>query len=176
LDSLKDPGNGLNQESQEVARGYHMLGKVIHQQEGDFMRTEMLVRESLRIRSQLYCHDNAFIGMSVGLLAAILRSQGKLGHETRELYERSLAICIKYNGPDGTNTAITNQHIGDLYHKLAERQETAETRIEHLRLSSSHTKETLRIYTKKLGPDNPMTMKALSNVSIISRELSEALG
>jgi tetratricopeptide (TPR) repeat protein len=176
LDSLKDPGNGLNQESEEVADGYYMLGQVIHQQEGDFVRAEMLVRESLRIRSQLYCHDTAFIGMSVGLLASILKSQGKLGHETRELYERSLAIRIKRNGPDGKNAAVANQHMAVFYYNLAEVQETAETRIEHLRLSLSYHKEAMRIYTVTLGPDNPSTMVESSNVSIISRELSEALG
>jgi tetratricopeptide (TPR) repeat protein len=176
LDSLKDPGNGLNQESEEVAYGYFILAKVINQQEGDFVRAEMLVRESLRIRSQLYVHDNTLIGMSVGLLASILESQGKLGHETRELYERSLAIYIKHNGPDGMNTAVANQNMGVFYPKLADQEQSAETRIEYLRLSLSHNKEAMRIYTKILGPDNPSTIQALSNVSIISRELSEALG
>jgi tetratricopeptide (TPR) repeat protein len=63
LDSLKDPGNGLDQEIDEVAYGYCILAKVIHQKKGDFVRAEMLVRESLRIRSQLYCHDNVFVGL-----------------------------------------------------------------------------------------------------------------
>jgi tetratricopeptide (TPR) repeat protein len=172
LDSLKDPGNGLNQESEEVARGHHILAKVINQQEGDFVRAEMLVRESLRIRSQLYCHDSAFIGMSVGLLASILASQGKLGHETRELYERSLAIDIKHNGPDGINTAVANQNIGNFYHNLASTSIFIdETRIEYLRLSLSYHKEAMRIYTKIFGLDNPSTMDALSNVSHISQAL-----
>jgi tetratricopeptide (TPR) repeat protein len=173
LDSLKDPGNGLDQESEEVAYGYHLLAKVIHEQKGDFVRAEMLVRESFRIRSQLYVHDNANIGISVGLLAAILKSQGKLGHETRELYERSLAIDIKHYGPDGMDNAIANHNIGNFYHILADQEQSAETRIDLLRLSLSHHKEARRIFTKIFGPDSPMTMEALSIVSTISRELSE---
>jgi tetratricopeptide (TPR) repeat protein len=173
LDSLKDPGNGLNQESEEVADGYYILAKVIYQQKGNFVRAEMLVRESLRIRSQLHCHDSAFIGMIVGLLASILQSQGNLGHETREFYERTLAIDTKHYGPDGINTAAANFNLGLFYHKLVEMQEIAETRVDYLHLSLSNHKEALRIYTKILGPDNPKTVRVSSNTSSISRELSE---
>jgi tetratricopeptide (TPR) repeat protein len=172
LDSLKDPGNGLGQESEEVADGYYLLAKVINQQEGDFVRAEMLVRESLRINSQLFCHDNESIGASVDLLASILRSQGKLGHETKELHERSLATETKHHGADGLKTAVANTNIGVFYYKLTQQERSSKTIIEHLRLSLSHHKEAMRIYTKIFGPDNPRTMKALSNVSILSSILS----
>jgi hypothetical protein len=111
--------------------------------------------------------------MSVGLLASILNSQGKLGHETKDLYERSLVIDIKKHGPDGKNTAVTNSTIGGFYHKLARQAQSTETRIDHLRLSLSHFKEGLRIYTTLLGPNNPTTVQVSSNVFSISRELSE---
>eukprot|EP00596_Hydrurales_sp_CCMP1899_P007459 CAMPEP_0119051712 /NCGR_PEP_ID=MMETSP1177-20130426/73245_1 /TAXON_ID=2985 /ORGANISM="Ochromonas sp, Strain CCMP1899" /LENGTH=183 /DNA_ID=CAMNT_0007031023 /DNA_START=659 /DNA_END=1208 /DNA_ORIENTATION=+ len=52
LDSLKDPANGLDQLSEEVAYGYYNLANVIHQQEGDLVKAEMLARESLRIRTR----------------------------------------------------------------------------------------------------------------------------
>jgi hypothetical protein len=54
LDSLKDPGNGLDQQSEAVANGYYDLGNVIYHQNGDYLKAEKLVRESLRIRSALY--------------------------------------------------------------------------------------------------------------------------
>jgi tetratricopeptide (TPR) repeat protein len=174
LDSLKDPGNGLDQESEEVAKGYLCLGKVIHQQKGDLVKAEMLVRESLRIRSQLYCHDHYYVVHSVSLLAGILHSQGKLDYETKELYERSLTIYIKHYGPDGNNTAVANVKMVNFYQDLAERQQTARTKISHLRLSLSHPKEAMRIYTQILGPDNPKTMEVSSAVLSISRQLSEA--
>jgi hypothetical protein len=173
LDSLKDPGNGLDQESEEVADGYYNLANVINQQKVDFVKAEMLVRESLRIITRICSLDDAIIGACVGLLASILESQGKLDNETKDLYERSLVIDIKQSGPDGKNTAVGNHNIGLFYHKLAEQERSAETRIEHLHLSLSHFKEALRIYTKIFGPDHLMTIQALSNESIISRKLSE---
>jgi tetratricopeptide (TPR) repeat protein len=77
LDSLKDPGNGLDQQSEAVANGYCDLGRVISQQKGDFVKAEKLVRESLRIRSHLHVARHQFIGVTVGLLASILQAQGK---------------------------------------------------------------------------------------------------
>lgn len=59
------------------------------------------ISESLRIRSRLYGHDNAKVGRSGGLLADILMSQGKLGSETKELLEHTLAIDTKNLGPEG---------------------------------------------------------------------------
>jgi tetratricopeptide (TPR) repeat protein len=54
LDSLKDPGNGLDQQSEAVARGYYDLGNVINQQDRDLVKAEKLVRESFRIKSRVY--------------------------------------------------------------------------------------------------------------------------
>jgi tetratricopeptide (TPR) repeat protein len=65
LDSLKDPGNRLDQQSEAVANGYHDLGRVVFNQKGDYVKAEKLVRESLRIRSRLYDAENHFVGMRV---------------------------------------------------------------------------------------------------------------
>lgn len=92
LDSLKDPANGMDQESEIVATGYYNLADVIAKQKGDFVKGKMLERESLRIRTQLYSNEDI---SSIRLLASILFLQGKLGDETKELYERLLAIIIK---------------------------------------------------------------------------------
>jgi tetratricopeptide (TPR) repeat protein len=109
LDSLKDPANGLDQESEEMATGYYGLGNVIYRQMGDYVKAEMLVRESLRIRTRLQYAQEVSVGMSFGILAKILSAQGKLGSETKDLYERALVIDIEYSGPDGINTAVSNE-------------------------------------------------------------------
>jgi tetratricopeptide (TPR) repeat protein len=44
LDNLRDPANDVDQESEEVARGYYNLGCVIDIQNENFMRAEMLSR------------------------------------------------------------------------------------------------------------------------------------
>jgi tetratricopeptide (TPR) repeat protein len=175
LDSLKDPANGLDQESEEVANGYYNLANVINEQEGDSVKAEMLVRESLRIRTRVFGNDHVKAAFSCSLLACILMSQDNLGSETMELLERSLANNTKHFGPDGINTAISNSNLGKFYHQLADTQQNAQKKIEYLRMSKSTFKEAVRIYTKTFGSDNPQTIEASSQLSIISRELSEAL-
>jgi tetratricopeptide (TPR) repeat protein len=173
LDSLKDPKNGLDQQSEAVARGYYDLANVIDVQRGDYVKAEMLARESLRIGVLINSSDPNLVG-TAGLLASILKSQGKLGSETMELFEQSLAISIRHFGPDGAHTAISHINFGLFHRKLAKEQHTAETRKEHLRLSVSMIKEALRIYTKIYGPDDPRTLQFLSELSTTARMLSEA--
>jgi tetratricopeptide (TPR) repeat protein len=174
LDSLKDPANGLDQLSEEVANGYYNLADVIHQQEGDLVKAEMLARESLRIRTRIHGNDHVNGGLSCSFLARILVSQGNLGDETMELLERALAITTKNNGPDGTNTAISNVHLGAFYHKLADKQQISRRKVEYLCLSKSKLEEAVRVYTKIFGLDNPQTIDNSSYLSFISRKLSEA--
>jgi hypothetical protein len=128
----------------------------------------LIIRSILRFN-----HDHLRIGISVDLLADILSLQGKLGDETKELYERSLAIQTNQEGPDGINTAFANNDIGKFYHDLAETQQSSEKRVEHLHASLSKYQEALRINTKILGSDNPLTIQASLIVSLISRKLSE---
>jgi hypothetical protein len=63
---------------------------MIYRQKGDLIKAEKLAREFLRIRTPISDSKTSF-----DLLVRILSTQGKLGNETRELYERSL--CWKYD-------------------------------------------------------------------------------
>jgi tetratricopeptide (TPR) repeat protein len=173
LDSLKDSANGLDQQSEAVAIGYYDLGNVIKEQKGDFVKAEMLVKESLRIRTSLYGADHKQVVISAGLLATILQSQGNLGSETKELHELSLVSYIKNFGPEGIYAAATTSNLGIFYYLRAEGSQTAALRKKNLLLSKSKYKEALRIYTKVHGPDNPRTIKDSSAFFLISRKLSE---
>eukprot|EP00596_Hydrurales_sp_CCMP1899_P009897 CAMPEP_0119052220 /NCGR_PEP_ID=MMETSP1177-20130426/73586_1 /TAXON_ID=2985 /ORGANISM="Ochromonas sp, Strain CCMP1899" /LENGTH=587 /DNA_ID=CAMNT_0007031719 /DNA_START=259 /DNA_END=2022 /DNA_ORIENTATION=- len=148
LDSLKDPANGLDQESEAVANGYYNLANVIDAQEGDLVKAEMLARESLRIRTRAYGNNHVNVGISCHLLGGILMSQNNLGNKTMELFERSLANDTKYYGPNGTDAAISNFNLGAFYHRLANKQQIVRREIENLRLSKSKFEEAVRIYTK----------------------------
>jgi tetratricopeptide (TPR) repeat protein len=174
LDSLKDPGNSLDQQSEAVAKGYYDLGLVIYQQKGDYVKAEKLVRESLCIRSRLYDAHHQRVGVNIGLLASILQAQGNLSCDTQELYEHALAIDIRNFGSEGVNTAISNYNMGIFYHLRAQVSQTAETKKDNSQLSEFKYKESLRIYTVVYGPDHSRTIKVSSQLSIISRELSEA--
>jgi tetratricopeptide (TPR) repeat protein len=145
LDSLKDPGNKVDQQSEEVATGYNLADVINQQEQGNLVKAEMLVRESLRIRARIFHNDDPHVGASTGLLAKILQLQGNLCNETKELYERSLAIDIKNEGPEKINAAAANGRLGIFYHQLAKSQQNAETRKDHLQLSRSKYKEAVRI-------------------------------
>mmetsp|Transcript_23972 Transcript_23972/g.23015 ORF Transcript_23972/g.23015 Transcript_23972/m.23015 type:complete len:135 (+) Transcript_23972:2-406(+) len=134
----------------------------------------MLARESLRIRTRVCGNDQVNVGPSCDLLARILTSQGNIGDEPMELFERCLAIDIKNEGPDGANTAISNFNLGIFYHRLADTQQEIQRHAEYLCLSKSKFEEAVRIYTKIFGLDDPQTTRASSQLSIISLKLSEA--
>jgi hypothetical protein len=172
LDSLKDPQNGLDQQSEAVAKGYYDLANVINQQSGDLVIAEKLARESLRIRV-LINSNSPFVGNATGLLASILVSQDKLGSETKELYKQSLANSIRNHGPDGVSTSTVHINFGIYYRMLAKGQQTDREKKEILRLSEIEIKEALRIYTKIFGPNNPRNLQFLSELSITRRLLSE---
>jgi tetratricopeptide (TPR) repeat protein len=174
LDSLKDPMNKLDQQSNDVARGYHNLANIIYLQNKDFKKAEILARESLRIRTLLYDDSHENSGHSSDLLACILQAQGNLSSETKKLIEHSLAVDIRTYGPDGVNTAVGYARLGQYYHLLAEVRQTVEKRVEYLRLSHSKFKEALRINSKTLGPNNEKTLKFSSDLLFISNKLSKA--
>jgi hypothetical protein len=64
-----------------VAGGYYNLAHVISLEKSpkkDYARAEMLVRESLRIRTQLFGNNHYRIGDSITLLACNLRKQAQM--------------------------------------------------------------------------------------------------
>jgi hypothetical protein len=172
LDSLKDPKNGLDQQSEAVARGYYDLANVITKQRGDMLKAEMLARESLRIRV-IIDSNGPLLGVSVVLLASVLRIQNKLGSETKELYEQSLANSIRNYGPDGENTANVHIIFGIYYRDLADKQQIGGEKKKHLRLSEIKIKEAVRIFTKIYGPDDLWTVRYSTELSTVIRLLSE---
>jgi hypothetical protein len=174
MDSLKDPKNGLDQQSEAVANGYYDLANVIIKQNGDLVKAEKLVRESLRIRVLINSNGD-LVGNTGGILASVLRIQGKLGSETKELLEQSLTIDIRNYGPDGVSTAISYINLGQFYRELAKVQQTVATRRDYLHLSEIKIKEALRIYTKIYGPDNLLTLQFFSELSKTRHLLLEDL-
>jgi hypothetical protein len=171
--NLKDVKNGVDQEGREVAMGAYDLADVIQRQDdGDLIKAEKLGRESLRIRAQLHGSDDADVGSGTHLLARILQKQGKLGDETKELFERSLAIFIRNKGPDGMNTAAVTSNIGNFHYQLAMIQSMISTKRTHLLLAKSYIEEALRIETKIDNPTHPNRVTAASLLSKVLKELS----
>jgi hypothetical protein len=163
----------IDQESELVANGAYNLANVLHRQDRDLMKAEELARESLRIRTLIHDSNYNTVDLSCNLLARILSAQGKLGDETRRLYERSLAICIRNKGPDGLNAANGNFYIGDLHNKLARNQSTLSAMRIHLLLAKFHFIEAQRIWSKIYGPTHPNTVGISSGLNVVLRQLSQ---
>jgi hypothetical protein len=114
---LKDPGNGVDEDSKEVAEGYYYLASVICKQKGDQIKAEKLAREAYRI--QLHLHDQHHVGYCANVVANILMEQGNLEDETRGLYECYVACAISNDGLDHSNTATGNANLGRFYLSLS---------------------------------------------------------
>lgn len=141
--------------------GGHNLADVIIRQNGDLTKAEVLAREVLRIRTLIYFEDHHSVGVSCNLLARALHSQKNYGDETMGLYKRSLAIDIKHDGPDASNTAKSNSSLGQFYQELARRdQPTVELIRMYLLLAKSHFEESLRIRSKMFGSSHTDTLNA----------------
>jgi tetratricopeptide (TPR) repeat protein len=189
LDSLTDPANGLDQNSDEVSIGYYQLGKLIHAQNGDLVKAERLARESLRIQYLIYGSNTpgVHVGNCMGLLANVLTSQGKRGSEPKELLERCLAIDIEYYGSNGANTAVAYMNLGEFYHKSASEilllldgretysnkyfHSTMETVINHFHLAEFNFKEALRIYAKIHGPKGSRVLTVASHIGSVKSSM-----
>jgi tetratricopeptide (TPR) repeat protein len=165
--TLCDKKNGIDQEGEEMATGAYNLANVIFKQKGDLIKAEKLARESLRIRTLIYRSDHNLVEKSCYLLAYILESQGNLGDETRGIYEHSLVLSIRNDGPDGLNTAIGNKNLGNFYYKLAKRQPTVDATRTQLLLSKSYHEEAQRIYLKIYGPTHPSTVNTSSLLTVL---------
>jgi tetratricopeptide (TPR) repeat protein len=166
--NLRDKKNGMDQESEAVAKGTYNLAHAIYLQKGDLIKAEKLIREVLRIRTLIYDCYHHRIGMSCNLLVKILLKKNDLGEETKELQERCLVIAIKNDGPDGPKTASANRDLGIFYAKLARIQTTVNLKRSQQLLSKSHFTEASRIFSKILGPTHPDAVDASSRLANVT--------
>jgi hypothetical protein len=153
----------MDQESEGVAMGTFNLALVIFHQGEDFIEAEKLARESLRIRTLIWGRDHSNVGTVGNLLAKILMEQKKFGDETWVLLKHSLDISIRNEGPDGSNVAYGNSNMGTFYYSVG----AVDGSREKYKLAKFHYGETVRIYTKIYGPNNPNTIYAYKQWSIL---------
>jgi hypothetical protein len=173
--NLRDIKNGMNQKGEEVAEGaYNLADVLLRQDDGDLIKAEKLARESLLIRTRLYGSNYQSVGRSCMLLSRILMIQDKDkdGDEPKELLERSLAIYLENEGPDGPNTAVGNIFISQFYYQLAMIQSAISIKRTQLLLAKSYVEEGVRVVTKIHNPSHPNYILAASALSDILSELS----
>jgi hypothetical protein len=172
--NLRDKKNGMDQEGEEMATGAYNLANAINQQEGDLIKAEELAKECLRIRSLIYGSSHFDVALSCNLLASILRQQRKLGDETKDLFERSLAITIQNEGPNGSDSATGYFNLGVFHYQLADIQATIDVHLQQTQLlvAKAHFEEAFRIRSKIFGPTHPETLIAASLLNDVSIKLS----
>jgi hypothetical protein len=118
----------------------------------DLIKAEKLAREALRIRTRLDGAGSRIVGRCCLLLARIVCEQNNMGDETKNLYERSLAICIRYEGPNAVNTAIELISIGKFHHKHGGMQSTAQARRKEFLLAKPYLERAILIDSMNRGP------------------------
>jgi hypothetical protein len=166
----------LNQKSEAVALGYYCLANVYSKENvGGFetknlAKGEKLVRESLHIRVLLYGNNDYTTGYSIALLASLLNAQGKLGDETKELYERSLALHVRNQGPDGLNTSMGNGNLGNYHYQLFTKKVTLKDMRKQLLLARGYYTEVVRICTKIFGGTHPKSMMFVQRLEGLSHD------
>jgi tetratricopeptide (TPR) repeat protein len=170
-ENLRDKRNGIDQEGEAVARGSYNLADLIRRQNGDLIKAENLAREALRIRTRMHGSSYNGVGATCDLLANILMKQNKFGDETKTLFERSLALHIRHEGPDGTNTALGNLSLSTFHYSAAMQPKVTAKRAQLL-LAKSYSEEGTRIQSKIAIPTHPNAVAAASLHAIILEELS----
>jgi hypothetical protein len=169
------------------------LADVKYQLQEDEIKAEELVRDALRIRLKLHGLGDNNVAVSSFLLARILMNQDKMGDETRDLFERSLATFIRFTGSDGISTASAYIGIGYFYLKLSSMQSAVDAKRKLLGQAKACSQEAIRIrslllHEKSLqhyfyafsngkynnlfrselyGPDHPRTVEAKELLSEI---------
>jgi hypothetical protein len=153
--NLRDIKNGIDQEGEIVANGaYNFVDVILRQIDGDLIKAEGLARKDIRIRDKLYSVDHTNRCGNCLLLARILQEEGK-GDETKELFERSLAMTVRNQGPDGANTAIGNSETVQFHYKIAMTSSTGHKKRTQLLLAKYYLEEAIRIETKIHNPTHP---------------------
>jgi hypothetical protein len=175
LANLRDPANNVDQEGEEVANGCVNLAKAIFELKEDHAKAEMLARKSFLIRVKVHGNNHPYVRHSASFLCTILRTEGKLGDETKRLHERCLANALWNEGPDGLATAEANDDFGSYYHFLSRTNLPVCAIKDHLVLSQSFYREAIRIYTKVNGADHLTTIETKEFIHVVSYELSEVL-
>mmetsp|Transcript_26947 Transcript_26947/g.25802 ORF Transcript_26947/g.25802 Transcript_26947/m.25802 type:complete len:487 (+) Transcript_26947:111-1571(+) len=172
---LRDPKNGINQESDEVAESYYNLADIINKQMGDLEKAEKLARDSLNIRIRLFDSTHFKIGDCCFLLSRILRSRKNLGDETKDLLTRSLAIFFRNEGKDGANTAEGNIRLGEYHYHVFLRDSKEESSLRVIKLlilAKEHLEEGCRIESLIYGPNNPATFEAIDLLAAVMCNLT----
>ena len=150
--SFRDP------DSIAKAERTFLLGKVYNANK-QYEYAERVLRATLVWYERVYGVNDTRTGRCVSELGIALLRQDKLGDETRAVLQRSFDIRLLNLGPDAENVGIANENLGRFHYKIGEYVQT-----------KRFWKETLRIYTKVLGPEHPKTVELKEIFRLVQSE------
>jgi hypothetical protein len=109
-------------------------------------------------------------------VAKILLFQENFGLETKELYERSLAIFTENEGPYGANTTMAMKNMSSFYLQFADVQTTIGGKRKELLLAKSFLEKLIRNRLRYCGPTPEKSVSADKVMSIVINRLSDIEG
>ena len=126
-ESLIDPCNGIDLESEGVARGMQQLAHLCismaregHEAAQDLIiEAEQLIRKACNIMENLHGPTSPNLAICLETFGQVLVGRGLFTEETRLLFERVLAIYSECEGGNGHGTLQALGSLGDFYCELS---------------------------------------------------------
>jgi hypothetical protein len=109
-------------------------------------------------------------------VAKILLFQENFGIETKELYERSLAIFTENEGPYGANTTMAMKNMASFYLQFADEQTTIGGKRKQLLLARSFLEKLIRNRLRYCGPIHEKSVSTDKVMAIVVNRLSDIAG
>jgi hypothetical protein len=173
----------IDPESREAAAAAAQLAQTCHDHieaigpdSADIEEAEMLARKAVEIMKKFRDPVSKEMMAGVKALADIKLLQNDFGDEIKNLLEDCLSDAIRFKGLDSGATAIANDYLGPFHLQIVTTLPSSDAKRKHPQLSESHFKESLRTITEEFGPNHRTSMRAVLQLSIVSKELEHLEG
>ena len=125
-ESLMDPCNGIDPESEEVARGMQQLAHLCINMEREghvaaldlVIEADCLIRKACNIMENLHGPASPNLAICLETFGQVLVCRDIFTEETRLIFERVLAIYTDCDGGNGHGTLQALGSLGDFYYEL----------------------------------------------------------
>ena len=158
-ESMIDPRNGIDPESDGVARGMQQLAYVCSRMAGEgheaapdlIEEAHELIRKACRIMEEL---SSPNLAICLETLGEVLIARGILTDETKGIFERVLAIYVDREGGGGHGTIQSLTSLGEFHVHLASTLPIGRERIQEVQIAKALNEDYAKMVTKIYGSDS----------------------
>jgi tetratricopeptide (TPR) repeat protein len=148
-ESLIDPSCGIDQNSEQIARGMQQLAFVLlliiqHDKEASpdiLIEAEKLIRQSCTVVEKLFGRNTPNLALCLDTFGKILVERGSFTEETRDAFMRVVCIYESVEGGRERGTVLALQGLGDYLVKMSDVMPDGEER-------SKEREQAVATYTK----------------------------